>query len=578
MNQETFSENFELLADAPDSVQKLREMILLLAVQGKLMPQGREDEPAGVLLEKIKVIKERLAKEGKFRKSKFLPPIREDEKYFKLPTGWQWVRFDDICSYIQRGKGPKYVEKSDIPVVSQKCIQWDGFKLDRAKFISPSTLEKYNEERFLITGDLLWNSTGTGTIGRVNVYVHEDNSYDKIVADSHVTVIRPILMNSCFFYCWVASPIIQNEIEEMASGTTNQIELNLSTIKNYLVPLPPFEEQKRIVAKVDQLTALCDELEARQQNKDEQRTRLNNAAIDKLLTASTPEEFAQHWQRICDNFNLLYEVPETVRLLRQAILQLAVQGKLVAQNQGDEPAVVLLDRIMAEKRRLVNEKKIKKDIAFEPISEEEIDFKLPIGWVLCRVGEFTTIKGGKRLPNGAALTKVPTDHIYIRVSDMKNGAIDDNDLHYITDEVHEKIKNYIIEKDDLYLTIVGSTIGKLGIVPDKFHKMNLTENAARIIIYEIDKYFLNYSLNSHFIQNQFFNKTKQLGQPKLALNRIASTLFPLAPFEEQKRIVAKVEQLMALCDGLEAGLVQAQTEGGKLMEAVVHQLCRNSQS
>jgi type I restriction enzyme S subunit len=578
MIKKTFSENFELLADAPDSVQKLREMILLLAVQGKLMPQGREDEPAGVLLEKIKVIKERLAKEGKFRKSKFLPPIREDEKYFKLPTGWQWVRFDDICSYIQRGKGPKYIEKSDIPVVSQKCIQWDGFKLDRAKFISPSTLEKYNEERFLITGDLLWNSTGTGTIGRVNVYVHEDNSYDKIVADSHVTVIRPILMNSCFFYCWVASPIIQNEIEKMASGTTNQIELNLSTIKNYLVPLPPFEEQKRIVAKVDQLTALCDELEARQQNKDEQRTRLNNAAIDKLLTASTPEEFAQHWQRICDNFNLLYDVPETVGLLRQAILQMAVQGKLVAQDEGDEPAVVLLDRIMAEKRRLVNEKKIKKDIAFEPISEEEIDFKLPIGWVLCRVGEFTTIKGGKRLPNGAALTKVPTDHIYIRVSDMKNGAIDDNDLHYITDEVHEKIKNYIIEKDDLYLTIVGSTIGKLGIVPDKFHKMNLTENAARIIIYEIDKYFLNYSLNSHFIQNQFFNKTKQLGQPKLALNRIASTLFPLAPFEEQKRIVAKVEQLMALCDELEAGLVQAQTEGGELMEAVVHQLCRNSQS
>ena len=569
MNQETFFENFELLADAPDGVQKLREMILLLAVQGKLMPQGREDEPATVLLEKIKVIKERLAKEGKFRKSKFLPPIREDEKYFKLPTGWQWVRFDDICSYIQRGKGPKYVEKSDIPVVSQKCIQWDGFKLDRAKFISPSTLEKYNEERFLITGDLLWNSTGTGTIGRVNAYVHEDNSYDKIVADSHVTVIRPILMNSRFFYCWVASPIIQNEIEEMASGTTNQIELNLSTIKNHLIPLPPFDEQKRIVAKVDQLMALCDDLEARQQKKHEQRIHLNNAALDKLLTAPTPEEFAQHWQRICDNFDLLYDVPETVGQMRQAILQLAVQGKLVAQDEGDDPAAVLLNRIKAEKRRLVKEKKIKKDIAFKPIVKE-IGFKLPIGWVLCRVGEFTTIKGGKRLPNGTALTKIPTDHVYIRVSDMKKRTIDDNDLHYITDEVYEKIKNYIIEKDDLYLTIVGSTIGKLGIVPEKFHKMNLTENAARIIIYEIDKYFLNYSLNSQFIQNQFFDKTKQLGQPKLALKRIASTLFLLPPLDEQKRIVAKVDQLMTLCDELEAELVQAQTEGGKLMEAVVH--------
>ena len=109
--------------------------------------------------------------------------------------------------------------------------EWDGFKLDRVRFISPSSLEKYNTERFLRTGDLLWNSTGTGTIGRVNIYVHEDNSYDKVVADSHVTVVRPILINSRFIYCWIASPMIQNEIEEMASGTTNQIELNLSTTR-----------------------------------------------------------------------------------------------------------------------------------------------------------------------------------------------------------------------------------------------------------------------------------------------------------------------------------------------------------
>ena len=278
-------DNFDLLYDAPETVGQLRQAILQLAVQGKLVVQDPGDEPAAVLIEKVTAEKERLIKEGKISKSKPLPSISVDEIYFELPYGWQWVRFDDICSYTQRGKGPKYVEKSDILVVSQKCIQWDGFKLDRARFISPSSLEKYNEERFLRTGDLLWNSTGTGTIGRVNVYFHEDNSYDKVVADSHVTVIRPILLNSRFIYCWIANPMIQNEIEEMASGTTNQIELNLSTIKNQLVPLPPLQEQHRIVAKVDQLMALCDELEAGLVQAQTEGGKLMEAVVHHVLAA-----------------------------------------------------------------------------------------------------------------------------------------------------------------------------------------------------------------------------------------------------------------------------------------------------
>jgi len=419
MNPQTFFDEFGLLADTPDGVKKLRELILQLAVQGKLMPQDSNDEPAAVLLERIMAEKTRLVKEGKIKKGKPLPSITVNEIYFELPTGWQWVRFDDICSYIQRGKGPKYVEKSDIPVVSQKCIQWDGFKLDRARFISSSTLEKYNEGRFLCTGDLLWNSTGTGTIGRVNVYVHEDNSYDKVVADSHVTVVRPILLNSRFIYGWIASPMIQNEIEEMASGTTNQIELNLSTIKNHLVPLPPLEEQRRIVAKVDQLMALCDELEARQQKKQETRLRLNSAALDKLLTAHESAEFAHHWQRVCDNFGLLYDNPETVGELRKAILQLAVQGKLVRQDANDEPAAVLLERIMAGKERLVKEGKIKKAKTLPSINEIEIPFEAPIGWKWVRLGDVGHDCGQK---------KPDTKFTYIDVSaiNKEQGVISDD--------------------------------------------------------------------------------------------------------------------------------------------------------
>jgi len=572
MNQQTFFEKFDVLADAPDGVQKLREMILLLAVQGKLMPQAREDEPAAVLLEKIKVIKERLAKEGKFRKSNFLPPIREDEKYFKLPTGWQWVRFDDICSYIQRGKGPKYVEKSDIPVVSQKCIQWDGFKLDRAKFISPSTLEKYNEERFLITGDLLWNSTGTGTIGRVNVYVHEDNSYDKIVADSHVTVIRPILMNSRFFYCWVASPIIQNEIEEMASGTTNQIELNLSTIKNHLVPLPPFDEQKRIVAKVDQLMALCDQLEDRQQKKHEQRIRLNNAALNKLFTAPAPEEFAQHWQRICDNFDLLYDAPETVGQLRQGILQLAVQGKLVAQDEGGEPATVLLEKIKVSKEGQKQSWNRKSQL-LSPIEPEEISFSPPKNWEWKRLGEITEIVGG--VTKGRKLLGRQTAYYpYLRVANVQRGFLNLDVIKEI-EIPKEELEKYRLHRGDVLLTEGGDwdKLGRSAIwdgqIQDCIHQnhifrarpWNIGLRSQWIVL------FTNSSVGRQYFENAS-KKTTNLAS--INMTQLRNCPFPIPPVDEQDRILKKVNELNALCDELEAGLVQAQTDGGKLMEAVVH--------
>ena len=148
--------------------------------------------------------------------------------------------------------------------------------------------------------------------------------------------------------------------------------------RNYLVPLCPLNEQHRIVSKVDQLMSLCDELEARQQKKRETRAHLNSAALDRLLAARAPGEFAQGWRCVCDNFDLLYDAPENVGALRKAILQLAVMGKLVEQDTDDEPTSVLLEKIEIEKERLIKEKKIKRtEILVEP---SEVPFELPEGW------------------------------------------------------------------------------------------------------------------------------------------------------------------------------------------------------
>ena len=236
--------------------------------------------------------------------------------------------------------------------------------------------------------------------------------------------------------------------------------------------------------------------------------------------------------------------------LKKSILQAAIQGKLTKHEPGDGTAAELLQQIAAEKAKFIKEGKIKKEKPLPEITEDEKPFDLPEGWEWCRLGDIITLKGGKRIPAGRQLTTEKTDHIYIRVTDMQNGTILNNDLHYITDDIYKKISDYIIKTDDLYIVIVGSTIGKTGKVPQQFNNMNLTENAVRLIIYLTYKEFILTCLTSEFMQTQFIDKTKQVGQPKLALMRLKTSLLPLPPFHEQQRIVARVEELLAKVDSL----------------------------
>ena len=252
----------------------LKKSILQEAIQGKLVPQIVEEGTAQELLEQIRQEKQKLVKEGKLKKSALTDSVifrGDDNKYyencdgvvncvddtipFDIPYSWSWIRLEQICSYIQRGKSPKYSEIKKYPVVSQKCNQWSGFCIDKAQFIDPDTLPKYAEERILQNKDLMWNSTGLGTLGRMAIYYKHLNPYELAVADSHVTVIRPLkqFIESRFLYAYFSSDAVQSVIEEKADGSTKQKELSTSTIKNYLIPLPPIAEQKRIVDKINEL-------------------------------------------------------------------------------------------------------------------------------------------------------------------------------------------------------------------------------------------------------------------------------------------------------------------------------------
>ena len=312
-------------------VQKLRELILELAVRGKLVPQDPNDEPASVLLEKISNEKARLVQEGKIRKPKKLPEITEEEKPFELPKGWAWVRLQDVTTYIQRGKGPKYADEGRVKVISQKCVQWSGFNLTQARYVDDVSLDKYQPERFLQKNDLLWNSTGTGTVGRINVL--KSIVPETLVADSHVTVIRPLVVNSQYLWCYIAAPGIQLRINpeyenSLVSGTTKQVELNTSSVVPLLIPLPPLPEQHRIVAKVDELMALCDRLEQEQTDSREAHQTLVETLLRALVhdvqdvqvsreagtpgaTAPSAKAAQPAWQRIAQHFDTLFTTEES---------------------------------------------------------------------------------------------------------------------------------------------------------------------------------------------------------------------------------------------------------------------------
>lgn len=255
----------------------LKKSILQEAIQGKLVPQIAEEGTAQELLEQIRQEKQKLVKEGKLKNSALIDSViykGDDNKYFEkigntemditdeipfeIPDSWSWVRLNDICSYIQRGKSPKYSLIKKYPVVAQKCNQWSGFSIDKAQFIDPDTLSSYGEERILQDGDLMWNSTGLGTLGRMAIYWSSLNPYELAVADSHVTVIRAMkkFVMPQYLYYYFTSNTVQSVIEDKSDGSTKQKELATATVKTYLVPIPPLMEQNRIISKIKQLASI----------------------------------------------------------------------------------------------------------------------------------------------------------------------------------------------------------------------------------------------------------------------------------------------------------------------------------
>ena len=539
--------NLDVLATAPGGVARLRELILTLAVQGKLVPQDSADEPASELLKKIRVEKDRLIAAGKIKRDKPLVEIAEDETPFELPQGWEWARLGAICSYIQRGKGPVYAENSEHKVISQKCVRWWGLDLTPARFITPESFAKYETVRFLQVGDLLWNSTGTGTIGRACLVPSEQGKAG-LVADSHVTVVRAMQIDSSFLWRWIQSPYVQSEIEGSASGTTNQIELNTSTVVNHLIPLPPLAEQSRIVTRVEELMCLCDALEAKGQLEAAQHAQLVSTLLGQLTASSTPGELHDNWQRVAQHFDLLLDRPAAVDALEQTILQLAVRGLLVPQDSTDEPASTLLQKIRLEKDRLIAEGKIKRDKPLPPIAEDEKPFELPVGWEWVRLNDLIRIGSGDGL---TAAQMAPAGTIPVYGGNGVNGH-------------HDRAN---VEEPTLVIGRVGYYCGSIHLTPSRAW---VTDNA---FITRYPKAFLDMKwLYWLLVGTNLKENDSATAQPVISGRKVYPIVVALPPLSEQSRIVARVESLRRLCADLRQRLAARQTTQAHLAEALVNEV------
>ncbi|MEA5489558.1 MULTISPECIES: restriction endonuclease subunit S [Pseudanabaena] len=379
---ELLEKYFAFAFAAPDGIKKLRELILSLAMQGKLVPQDETDRPASELLKEIAAEKGRLVKDGKIKASKPLPEIKPDDVPYDLPKGWEWCRWNDVALKIGDidHKMPNEVAEG-IPYISPRDFFGNNeINFAQSKKISVQDFEslrlKIQPEKF----DLIFPRYGT--LG-VNRFVLTDIDF---LASYSCAVIKNLngFIDPTYSYYYSISKLVRSEIERYTKKTT-QGNVGIQSIQIFLYPLPPLAEQRRIVAKIDELMVRCDELEKLKTERDRKQITVHKAALNRLLTAKDHSDFQTSWHFITQHFSELYSVKENVAELRKAILQLAVMGKLAPQDPSDQPAIELLKEIGAEKNRLVKEGKIKKPKLLPVIEDKEIFFDLPISWKWVRL-------------------------------------------------------------------------------------------------------------------------------------------------------------------------------------------------
>ncbi|MGC5425082.1 restriction endonuclease subunit S [Aeromonas veronii bv. sobria] len=543
-------------------IKKLRELILELAVRGKLVPQDPSDEPASVLLERIAAEKARLVKEGKIKKPKALPEIGEEEKPFELPDGWVWSMLAEIAEINPRNESDDTVDASFVPM-SLISTAYNGQHEFEAR--------KWGEIKKGFT------HFANGDIGIAKITPCFENSKAAIfrglingigAGTTELHIARPYTdyVSAFFILLNIKSPIYLKKGEAGMTGTAGQKRLAKDFFSFYPLPIPPFAEQHRIVAKVDELMALCDQLEQRSESQLAAHQTLVEALLATLTDSTDADELAQNWARLSTHFDTLFTTEASIDALKQTILQLAVMGKLVPQDPSDEPAAALLERIAAEKAQLIKEKKIKKEKPLPAISEDEVPFALPQGWEWCRLPDLGELARGKskHRPRNDPKLYVNGTIPLVQTGDVAraDGLIESYTAMY--NEIG-LAQSQLWPKGTLCITIAAN-IADTGILgfdacfPDSVVGYTPYESSLPVVYFD---FFIRTAKEN---LERFAPST---AQKNINLEILSNILVPCPPTQEFIRIVSRVNDLFAICDQLKARLQTSQQTQLALAESLV---------
>jgi len=553
-------------------LKKLRELILELAVRGKLVEQDPTDEPASVLLERIAEEKARLVEEGKIKKTKHLPEVAEEDKPFELPQGWSWARLGEITNYGSTDKA----EPGEVEDTSW-VLELEDIEKESSRLVQRITYRerpfKSSKNRFA-PGDILY--------GKLRPYL------DKVlVADQAgvcTTEIIPIRAFHDIFSPYLKLALKSPTFKAYANDSThgmNLPRLGTERARLALIALPPKEQQNRIAEKVDELMALCDRLEQQTGEQLEAHEVLVDALLDALTRSANASEVAKNWARIAEHFDTLFTTEASIDKLKQAILQLAVMGRLVEQDPDDEPASVLLEKIAEEKTRLAKEGKSRKSGTKLAQTAKEIPFHIPDNWEWCKLDDLSLHSAAGWSPQCDNIPRSGNNWGVLKVSAVSWGAFDPDENKSLPSNLDPRIELEIKTNDFLVSRANTSNLVARSVVvpPHAPRNLMMSDKIVRFTLSrKINALYVNLTNNSKTSRDYYSRIAggTSSSMKNVSRKQIQELFIPLPPQNEQHRIVKKADALIALCDQLKERLSDAGDTRTQLAEAVVEKAVKTA--
>lgn len=544
-------------------IKKLRELILDLAVWGKLVPQDEVDQPANLTLKEQKAIRDQLIAQKKLKKTKPLAGLPEERTVSVLPKGWTWARIPEVLAFeeyaLKRGpfgsslKKSFFVEKGFKVYEQQHAINDDFYRgayyITQQKFSELAAFEVKPKDLII---------SCSGTVGKVAEAPHDMERGVINQALLKISLNQDALLND-YFKVLFSAYFMKTETLTDLQGTAQKNMVSVDTLKNEPFPYPPVAEQERIVTRVAELMALCDQLESQSEASIEAHQTLVKSLLETLTNAKDANDLNESWQRISAHFDVLFTTEDSIDQLKQTILQLAVMGKLVKQDPNDEPSSKLLERIAAEKEQLIKDKKIKKQKPLPPVSEDEKPFSLPFNWSFCRLSDLEVSSGAGWSPQCLPTKREGDSWGVLKVSAVTWDVYKPEENKELPThleprpELEVKSNDFLISRAN-----TADLVAKAVVVPEfSPKKLMMSDKIVRFQFHEnVNANYLNLVNNSMFSRN-YYNSVAggtSSSMKNVSREQIRSLVVPLPPSNEQIKILQKVEEISVFCEALKSKL------------------------